>query len=63
MNVLDKNNLSNTIIAFCGDNCITYFGGAARKGTNNVFAKLTTSDLEMNIRGTGCAAHIWHNAP
>jgi hypothetical protein len=26
-----------------------------------VFAKLTTSDLEMNIRGIGCAAHILHN--
>jgi hypothetical protein len=41
---------------------VTNFGGAARKGTNNVFVKLTTSDLKMNIRGTGCAAHIWHNA-
>jgi hypothetical protein len=27
-----------------------------------VFAKLTTSDLKMNIRGIGCAAHILHNA-
>jgi hypothetical protein len=32
------------------------------KRTNNVFAKLTTSDLKMNIRGLGCAAHILHNA-
>jgi hypothetical protein len=31
--VLDKYKLSNKIIAFCGDNCITNFGGAARKGT------------------------------
>jgi hypothetical protein len=44
------------------DNCNTNFRGAARKGTNNVFAKLTTSDLKINIRGIGCAAHILHNA-
>jgi hypothetical protein len=45
-----------------GDNCNTNFEGAARKGTNNAFAKPTTSELKMNIRGTGCAAHILHNA-
>jgi hypothetical protein len=27
-----------------------------------VFAKLTTSNLKINIRGIGCAAHIMHNA-
>jgi hypothetical protein len=54
--------LSNEIVAFCGENCNTNFGGAARKGTNSVFAKLPTSDLKMNIRGTGCAAHILHSA-
>jgi hypothetical protein len=62
MDVPDKYKLSNKIIAFCGDNCNTNFGGAARKGTNYVFAKLTTSDLKMNIWGMGCAAHIFHNA-
>jgi hypothetical protein len=62
MAVLDKYKLSNKITAFCGDNCNTNFGRAARKGTNNVFAKLTTSDLTMNIRGIGCAAHIFHSA-
>jgi hypothetical protein len=50
------------LLPFCGDNCNTYFKGAARKGTNNVFAKLTTSDLKINIRGIVCAARIWHNA-
>jgi hypothetical protein len=40
MDVLEKYKLSNKINAFCGDNCNTNFGGAARKGTNNVFAKL-----------------------
>jgi hypothetical protein len=62
MDVLDKYKLSNKIIAFCGDNCNKNFREAARKGTNNVFAKLTTSDLKMNIRDLGCAAHILHNA-
>jgi hypothetical protein len=33
MDVLDKYKLSNKIVAFCGDNCNTNFGGAARKGT------------------------------
>jgi hypothetical protein len=32
------------------------------KEKNNVFDKLTTRNLKMNIRGTGCAAHILHNA-
>jgi hypothetical protein len=62
MDILDKYKLSNKIIAFFGDNCNTNFGAATRKGTNNVFAKLTTSDLKMNIRGIGCAAHILLNA-
>jgi hypothetical protein len=62
MDVLDKYKLPNEIIAFCVDNCKTNFGGAARKGTNNVFANLTTSDLKMNIRGIVCAAHILHTA-
>jgi hypothetical protein len=62
MDVLDKYKLSNKITAFCGDNCNTNFRGAARKGTNNVFAKLTTSNLKMNICGIGCAAHILHKA-
>jgi hypothetical protein len=26
-----------------------------------VFSKLMTSDLKMNFRGIGCAAHILHN--
>jgi hypothetical protein len=42
---------------------VTNFGGAAScKKRNSVFARLTTSDLKMNIRGIGCVAHILHNA-
>jgi hypothetical protein len=32
------------------------------EGTDNVFAKLKTSNLNMNIQGIGCATHILHNA-
>jgi hypothetical protein len=49
INALHKYKLSDKIIAFCGENCNTNFGGAARSGTNNVFAKLKTSNLKMNI--------------
>jgi hypothetical protein len=62
MNELRKYKLLDKIIAFCGDNCSTDFGGAARGGTNNVFAKLKTSDLKMKIQGIACATHILHNA-
>jgi hypothetical protein len=36
MNVPHKYKLPDEVIAFCGDNCNTNFGGAARRGTNNV---------------------------
>jgi hypothetical protein len=62
MNVLHKYKLSDKIIAFCGNNCNTNFGGSARRGTDNVFANINTSNLKMNIHGVGCAAHIFHNA-
>jgi hypothetical protein len=62
MNVLHKYKLSEKVTAFDGDDCNTNFGGAARRGTNNVFANLKTSNLKMKIPGIGCAAHILHNA-
>jgi hypothetical protein len=62
MDVLHKYKPSDEVIDFCGDNCNTNFRGVARRGTNNVFAKLKTSNLKMKILDTGCAAHILHNA-
>jgi hypothetical protein len=62
MNVLNKYKLPDKIIAFCGDNCNTNFGGVAWTGTNNVFAKLKSSNSEMNIQAVRCAAQILHNA-
>jgi hypothetical protein len=60
--VLQKYKLSDKVIAFCGDNCNTNCEGAAGRGTDNIFAKLKTSNLKMKIHGVGCAAHILHNA-
>jgi hypothetical protein len=37
----------------------TNFGGAARRGTNNVFVRQKANNLKMS---TGCDAHILHNA-
>ena len=57
-----KNDLTQKIVAFCGDNCNTNFGGVKRKGKNNVFSYLK-EELGRNIVGVGCGAHIVHNYP
>lgn len=59
--ILKKYKLTDKVIAFCGDNCNTNFGGVRRKGSNNVFSKLR-QEVNDNILGIGCAAHIVHNA-
>ena len=61
LSVLEKYKITEKVIAFCGDNCNTNFGGLARKGKNNVFYKLHNS-VKMNILGVGCAAHLIHNS-
>jgi hypothetical protein len=61
LSVLEKYKITEKVIAFCGDNCNTNFGGLARKGKNNVFYRLNNS-LKMNILGVGCAVHLIHNA-
>lgn len=48
-------------IAFVGDNTNTNFGGLKRNEGNNVFTKLKTN-MNKNIVGIGCPAHILHNA-
>lgn len=59
--VLTDNNLTAKVVAFCGDNANVNFGGAARRGLNNVLVKLQSS-LEKPLIGIGCGAHIIHNA-
>ncbi|KAG8234289.1 hypothetical protein J437_LFUL015014 [Ladona fulva] len=58
---MEKNNLKHKLIAYSADNTNANFGGKARRGTNNIFYKLN-ENLNQNIIGVGCAAHIIHNA-
>lgn len=58
---LREQDLLSKCVAFSGDNCNTNFGGNSRAGTNNVFYKLK-AQLNPNIVGIGCTAHILHNA-
>ena len=60
VSTLKKNDLTQKIVAYCGDNCITNFGGVKRKGKNNVFSYLK-KELGKNIVGVGCGAIIVHN--
>ena len=60
MTNLRKNDLCDKVVAFCGDNCNTNFGGVKRKGQNNIFRRLQ-QELKCEIVGVGCAAHICHN--
>jgi hypothetical protein len=56
--------ISDRITAFCGENYNTNYQGAARKGRDNDFAMLNSSNLKMNIQDIGCigcATHILHN--
>lgn len=48
------------LIAFCADNSNINFIGLARKGTNNVFAKIK-NQCGAEVIGVGCAAHIVNN--
>lgn len=59
--VLTNHSLAAKVVAFCGDNANVNFGGAARRGSNNVLVKLQSS-LEKTLIGIGCGAHIIHNA-
>lgn len=57
---LKKNKLEDKLAAYCADNANTNFGGVSRKGIKNVYHKLN-ENLNQNIIGIGCAAHIIHN--
>lgn len=61
METLESHQLSQKLIAFCADNANTNFGGAERKGKNNIYCKLNET-LSHKVLGLGCAAHIVHNA-
>lgn len=59
-NTLEKFNIAVKMVSFCADNTNTNFGGKNRGGKNNVYYKIK-SQLNMNLFGVGCAAHICHN--
>ena len=48
-------------MAICAGNTNTNFGGVARRGVNNLYAKLKDS-IYPHILGIGCSAHILNNA-
>jgi len=48
-------------IVFAADNCNTNFGGMRRAGTENVYS-LLNREMQKDLIGIGCPAHIIHNA-
>lgn len=60
MRAAEKNQITDKIVGFCGDNCATNFGNSARGGQNNVYYRLKQSN--PSLIGVGCSAHIVHNA-
>lgn len=59
-NVADEYGLKKKIVAFCGDNAPTNFGGITRGGDKNVFSRM--QKWLPHLIGIGCVAHIVHNA-
>lgn len=55
-----KNQISDKIVGFCGDDCPTNFGLSERGDQNNVFYRL--KQWKSSLIGVGCAAHVLHNA-
>lgn len=53
--------VTEKVVAFGADNCVTNFGGVNRNGDKNVFSRLK-KELGREIVGVGCVAHIIHNA-
>lgn len=59
-NTIEKYDIAVKLVSFCGDNTNTNFGGKNRGGRKNVYYKLK-KQLNPNLLGVGCAAHICHN--
>lgn len=55
--VLSRNDLVHKVVEISADNTNTNFGGAKRKGTNNLFCKPSAS-TDKTLVGNGCMAHI-----
>lgn len=61
MKTMKKYSIACKLICFCANNTNTNFGGAQRRGEENVFRKVQKS-LDRAIFGIGGPAHILHNA-
>jgi hypothetical protein len=62
MKTLDLVSVSQKVVAFPADNTNSNFGGAERRGTNNIHTKLKAELKRDALLGLGCSAHILHNA-
>lgn len=58
---LRKYGLQRKMVAFSGDNTNTNFGGLNRRGKENIF-HLLKQQVNADLVGIGCPAHILHNA-
>lgn len=61
INVITNFNINDKVIGLCADNTNSNFGGAARKGANNVYTKIKKCLDKPNLVGIGCMAHIINN--
>jgi hypothetical protein len=61
LEVLQKLDLLEKVIAVSADNTNTNFGGKKRKGNNNLFFKMQENTVN-NLIGIGCPAHVIRNA-
>lgn len=59
-NTIEKYDIAVKLVSFCGDNTNTNFGGKNHGGKNNVYYKLK-DQINPNLLGVGCAAHVCHN--
>jgi hypothetical protein len=60
LELLEKLDLLEKVIAISADNTNTNFGGKKREGKNNLCYKLQDKTLN-NLIGIGCAARVVHS--
>lgn len=58
---IDAYNIKDKLLAICADNTNCNFGGAARRGKQNVFCKIQAAIDINNTLIVNCAAHILNN--
>lgn len=59
-NAMERYELEDKVIGFSADNTNANFGGARRRGQENVFTKLR-AHTGTDLLGLGCNAHMLHN--